>query len=134
MSESAAVLFANDAFYLAFAGKDLEAMDSLWARHAPVTCIHPGWDAITGRDEVMESWRAILTNPNAPRIECRDPRAHLNGDVAYVICYEAIDRAFLIATNLFVREDGTWKMVHHQAGATRATPPEERSEKPRRMQ
>ena len=56
MSEHAAVNFANEAFYVAFSTRDLEAMDALWARQAPVTCIHPGWNALTGRDAVMESW------------------------------------------------------------------------------
>ena len=42
MPEHAAVLFANDAFYLAFANRDYDAMDVIWARDAPVTCIHPG--------------------------------------------------------------------------------------------
>jgi hypothetical protein len=66
MSETAAILFANNAFYIAFRGRDLEAMDDLWAREAPVACIHPGWHALSGREDVMDSWEGILTNPNAP--------------------------------------------------------------------
>ena len=42
MSETAAVLFANDAFYLAFATRDLSAMEALWAKACPVACIHLG--------------------------------------------------------------------------------------------
>jgi hypothetical protein len=38
------------------------------------------------------------------------------GDSAYVVCGESIEGAELVATNVFVREDGTWKLVHHQAG------------------
>ncbi len=124
MSEHAAVNFANEAFYLAFSTRDLEAMDALWARQAPVTCIHPGWSALTGRDAVMESWQAILTNPSSPVVDCRNPVAHLFGDVGYVICYEAHDQGVLIATNIFVREEGAWKMIHHQAGATSSVPEE----------
>ena len=122
MSEHAAVNFANEAFYLAFSTRDLEAMGALWARHAPVTCIHPGWSALIGRDAVMESWQAILTNPNSPAVDCRKSAAHLFGDVGYVICYETLDQGILVATNIFVREEGTWKMTHHQAGATESVP------------
>ena len=39
----------------------------------------------------------------------------MNGG-AFVVCYERLGPNFLIATNLFVKEDGAWKMVHHQAG------------------
>jgi ketosteroid isomerase-like protein len=134
MSEQAAVLFANDAFYVAFAVCDFPAMDALWSRRQSVTCIHPGWSALAGRDPVMESWRSILANPNAPRIGCRNAVAHVLGDTAYVVCYEAIDGSFLVATNLFVREDGGWKMVHHQAGATPPLPPEEPEPGPVQLQ
>ncbi len=124
MSEHAAVLFANDAFYVAFATRDAEAMDALWARQGPVTCIHPGWAALSGRREVMLSWQAILANPDAPKIQCRSAVAHVHGDSAYVVCYEVLEQGFLVATNVFVREDGAWRMVHHQAGAT-PPPPED---------
>ena len=134
MSEQAAVLFANEAFYVAFAVCDFPAMDGLWSRRPSVTCIHPGWSALSGRDPVMESWRSILANPNAPRIGCRNAVAHVLGDSAYVVCYEAIDGSFLVATNVFVREDGGWKMVHHQAGATPPPPPEEPAPRPVQLQ
>jgi ketosteroid isomerase-like protein len=114
MSETAAVLFANDAFYIAFRGRDLEAMDDLWAREAPVACIHPGWHALSGREDVMDSWQGILTNPNSPQINCHKARAYLAGDSGFVICYETMGDTVLVATNIFVREAGTWKLAHHQ--------------------
>jgi len=112
----AAVLAANQAFYDAFATRDADAMDALWALHAPVACIHSGWDAFRGRDEVMTSWRAILDNPRAPHIVCRGATAHVLGDLAFVVCAESIAGSELIATNVFAREDGAWRMVHHHAG------------------
>ena len=116
MSETAAVLIANDAFYHAFAAKNIDIMESLWAREAQVTCIHPGWGLLSGREDVIESWRDILDNPNDTNIRCRHATARLFGNLAYVVCHEVLDQGFLIATNVFVREDGAWKMVHHQAG------------------
>ncbi len=128
MPEHAAVLFANDAFYLAFANRDYDAMDAIWARKAPVTCIHPGWDALAERDEVMESWESILGNPTAINITCRNATVRVFGDFACVICHEVLDQGYLVATNLFVHEDGQWKIIHHQAGA--APPPEEAEDEP----
>ncbi|MEE3095256.1 MAG: nuclear transport factor 2 family protein [Pseudomonadota bacterium] len=124
MSEREAVLFANDAFYLCFAGEDVDSMDGLWASNAPVTCIHPGWEALYGREEVLESWRSIIAG-GSPNIRCREPEVAIYGDFANVICYEEMDGGYLIATNTFVREAGQWKMVHHQAGPTRGKPAEE---------
>ena len=42
------------------------------------------------------------------------------GSSAYVICYEKVTNGVLIATNIFVREDGAWRMIHHHAGQTSA--------------
>ena len=122
MSEKQAVLFANEAFYRAFADGDLDAMEAMWAREAPVACIHPGWNLISGRDEVMESWRSILESANRPAVRNHGDQAFLYGDTAFVICYEALEEGFLVATNVFVVENGAWRMVHHQAGPT--TPPD----------
>jgi ketosteroid isomerase-like protein len=114
--EEELVIAANHAFYDAFARGDLAALDELWAHRAPVACIHPGWDALHGREEVMASFGAILSGGGAPRVRCTRPIASVLGESAYVVCGEAIDGAELVATNLFVREDGAWKIVHHQAG------------------
>jgi len=130
MSERARLLFANDAFYNAFSRRDTAAMDGLWARQSPVTCIHPGWQALTSRAEVMESWHAILGNANAPRISCRGAQAFAKGDVGLVICYELIGGAVLVASNIFVREGGAWMLMHHQAGPCEALPPELAGEPP----
>lgn len=116
MTDHDAVLAANLEFYRAFAARDLSAMAALWARKAPVACLHPGWTALVDRDEVLDSWRAILVNPDAPKIACFDERVFLYGDVALVVCEEELDGGTLAASNLFVREEGAWRLVHHQAG------------------
>lgn len=117
MSDQVAVLFANEAFYAAFAARDVAALEALWSHRADVSCIHPGWGPLVGRDAVMESWRDIVTGRQPPKITCHGARAAVLGSVAYVICFERVGEGTLIATNIFSREDGAWKMVHHQAGA-----------------
>ena len=42
----------------------------------------------------------------------------LHGECAIVICYESVGQFTLVATNVFVRETGDWKLVHHQSGET----------------
>ncbi|MDG2319762.1 MAG: nuclear transport factor 2 family protein [Rhodospirillaceae bacterium] len=115
MGDEEAVLFANDRFYIAFTARDIKAMEELWATSG-VICVHPGWQPLYGREEVLESWQAILGEEGAPAVKCRVPHATLHGDTAIVICIEELDGAFLCATNVFVREDGDWHMAHHHAG------------------
>jgi len=121
------VLEANSAFYAAFAARDLAALEAVWARRAPLTCIHPGWNALRGRDEVMASWRAILGG-SPPAIRCTAAAANVAGEAAWVVCLEQIPGGpALAATNLFVREERAWRLCHHQAGPvqepTREPPP-----------
>jgi ketosteroid isomerase-like protein len=116
MNDSDAVLAANLQFYHAFTTHDIDAMDRLWAHHAPVVCVHPGWPPLAERAAVMESWRGILSSPDAPRIACYDERVFVYGDTALVVCEEELEGGTLIASNWFVREGGGWRIVHHQAG------------------
>lgn len=110
-----AVLAANEAFYAAFNAKDFPVMDALWARESHVACIHPGWNVLSGREAVMESWRGILLNDEQPRIVAGGASAHVVGETAYVVCRELVAGSPLAATNLFVRESGEWRIAHHHS-------------------
>jgi len=125
-----AVLAANEAFYDAFASRDFAAMDALWSKAGPVACIHPGWNPILDREQLMESWRAIMANPAGIEVSCLDPAALLLGEIGIVVCYEKLPEGVLAATNVFRLEDGVWRMVHHQATPTN----EPRPEPPRRRE
>jgi ketosteroid isomerase-like protein len=116
------LLAANEAFYDAFRRRDVAAMTDLWAWSHPVTCVHPSWDLLSGRDAVIASWLAILSDESSPNIRCERPRAEVIDDVGWVVCLEVIDQGVLIATNTFAREEGRWKMVHHHASAISRAP------------
>ena len=122
MSEQMTVLFANEAYYAAFQSGDYETMETLWARSVTVTCIHPGSHHLMGWDLVMESWKSILTNGDLPDMEAVNSIANIYGDMAVVICYEVFREVTLIATNIFVKEADSWKMIHHQAGSSQPPP------------
>jgi ketosteroid isomerase-like protein len=129
-----AILFANSAFYAAFTGRDIDAMERLWADGA-VCCVHPGWVPLYGREAVLKSWRGILGNAAAPAVAPRAVRVEVRGGLGIVTCIEVLTSAnepdqSLAATNVFVRDGSLWKMIHHQAGHAnldpRRLPPEER--------
>ncbi len=115
-TEADALLAANLEFYRAFTMHDVAAMDRVWAAETPVLCLHPGWELLRGREAVMESWRQILTNPEAPRVVVHEDQAFLFGEVGIVTCEEELDGGSLAATNMFVKEQGRWRLVHHQPG------------------
>lgn len=115
-------LFANEAFYLAFAQKDVEMMARLWAEHHPAQCIHPGWPAIVGRKEILASWQRILGNPQQAGVDFYNPVANLVGNVVLVTCYEQLAGSICVASNGFVLEGDAMCMFHHQSGPC-ARPP-----------
>lgn len=117
------VLAANSAFYRAFAAADLAAMERLVARRHPVAVIHPGWPVVSGRGPVMETWQMIFTDgPQTVRPVNLEVFAY--GDAALVIAYEKAGDVYLAASNLFVLEDGEWRLAHHQAGPISAPTPD----------
>lgn len=108
------LLRANRDFYRAFATGDFVAMDRVWADHCELSCVHPGWEVLRGRDRVMASWRGILRRPLP--VHSRDEVVSLLGEVGVVVCVEVLPQGELAATNLFVMEQGRWRLLHHQAG------------------
>jgi ketosteroid isomerase-like protein len=119
-----AVRDANASFYDAFEKLDLSVMTSLWARSVTVTCLHPGWDMVVGHEAVMQSWRMIFEGTSEIRMRVEDPHVTAGPDHAWVVCREllfttvqgsAVENV-MTATNTFVREEGVWRIAHHQAG------------------
>jgi ketosteroid isomerase-like protein len=118
------VEFANEAFYMAFEGKDFEAMAHIWSEQRQIICLHPGWPALIGRDTVLKSWKDILSNPAQGQVSFFASQVcQLTVDSAAVVCYEQAGGVTMVAINVFVREDERLRLVSHQAGYC-AQPPD----------
>ena len=116
-------LFANEAFYVAFATRDLAAMDDVWAHRPDVVCIHPGWPALTDRATVMESWSRILGNARQPTVVAHALTTVPCGEAMLVVCYERLEDTVMVASNLFVPGAGGPRLLIHHAGLC-SDPPE----------
>ena len=138
MTKDLSVEEANAAFYRAIESNDIELMDEVWAHEKWIKCVHPGWEMISGwrrvrstrlekaslgRRRVRESWSRIFEDEQRMRISPSAVSVHTEGDFAWVTCLENItvfeetsfDSVQAAATNLFIRRDGRWLMVHHHA-------------------
>jgi ketosteroid isomerase-like protein len=118
-----AVTKANEEFYAAFEALDMDRMEACWQHDEEVRCIHPGWDVMTGWPQVSRSWIAIFANSAYIQFFLTDVRVHVDADTALVTCAEnilsggargpEIEDAKVLATNVFRRADGRWRMVLH---------------------
>lgn len=121
--EHADIVQANARFYRAFESLDLGEMDQVWAHGEHVRCIHPGWGLLVGWDVVRESWDAIFKGSREMRFSIGDVRPYADGDLGWVTCTENILShargqvavTSLLATNVFERRLGEWRMIHHHA-------------------
>jgi uncharacterized protein (TIGR02246 family) len=114
---------ANRAFYQAFEALDIEAMARVWLDDPAARCVHPGASMIHGYERVLATWKAIFEATEAIRFELVDMEMELYGEVASVHLVERITSTNdgteqvgeTVATNLFVRRDGAWRLVLHHA-------------------
>jgi ketosteroid isomerase-like protein len=124
VSELAAVEAANAEFYAAFEGADLDRMSALWDDDgaAEVSCVHPGWPLIRGRQRVLRSWAVIMASTSYIQFVLTDLAVTVVGDLAVVTCDENFltsaepgEAGQVTATNVFRRRrSGRWRLwVHH---------------------
>ena len=123
------VLAANQRFYAALENLDFEAMEEIWLHEDWVGCVHPGWELLEGWEAVGESWRRIFENTQRMKVGVSDVSLRVEGDTAWVNCVEEVTSSYangfstasVQATNIFVRRDDEWRLVHHHASAIPTT-------------
>jgi uncharacterized protein (TIGR02246 family) len=124
--EVEAVIAANAELYAAFEAGDVDRMESVWDDADDVRCVHPGWPLVHGRSHVLRSWSVIMANTGYIQFFLTDVDVNVTDDVAVVTCEEHIltavaepdgslsQSARVVATNVFRRRDGRWRLwLHH---------------------
>jgi hypothetical protein len=113
------VLRANRAFYEAFESRDLNAMSDLWEHSDRVSCTHPGWGRLEGWAAVSASFYALFDGPAPIQFILTGESAEIVADTAWVSVDENIlgedAGATAAGLNLFVRQNGDWRMVVHHS-------------------
>jgi ketosteroid isomerase-like protein len=127
------VLKASDQFYAAL-NQMLSAGDpgpvmAVWSKSQQGSTMHPIGGREVGRDQVLAAWEQAGPVFSEGRCAVDDlVVVPLTEDVAYTIGTERFEgkaggepmRAEVRATNIYVREDSGWKIVHHHTDAAPA--------------
>ena len=106
-------------FYDAFSNQDIELMDKVWSddnnEETSVRCVHPGMEAISGKDAIMKSWSRVFQG-GAFDIEPDRVKIEICGKTAMCSCIEQTPNGGkLEALNIYQREGGKWRMTLHIA-------------------
>ncbi len=123
---------AEAAFYAAFEARSLDAMMAVWSEDDRIACVHPLSAPLNGRAAVAAGWRSMFEAAGKFRVQV-DPAHEMReaGQVIrivreyLIIGQETEPRPPILATNVYHREDGGWRMVLHHASPLQVggTPP-----------
>jgi ketosteroid isomerase-like protein len=131
MSTENEVSKASEKFYAALnrmLNGDTGPLADIWSHNSTVMSMHPIGGREVGWDAVSESFEKVAELASNGKVELRDQLIRVAGDVA---CEVGVEHGqFKLAgqqvtiehrvTNLYQREGGTWKMVHHHADTSPA--------------
>jgi ketosteroid isomerase-like protein len=124
MSGENEVRKASEQFYAALnrmANGDAGSLADVWSHSVSVTAMHPIGGRQVGWDNVGESFQQVAQIASQGRIRLDDQMIQVTGDMAYELGVERGQATFAgqqvtlehRVTNIYRREAGSWKMVHH---------------------
>ncbi|MBI4763365.1 MAG: nuclear transport factor 2 family protein [Deltaproteobacteria bacterium] len=98
-------------------------MDGIWSHNSDVTTMHPTGGREVGWDKVRERWDQLARLTSDGQIRLKDQLIRVEGDIAYEVGTEEGQVKLggkLVSmqhrvTNIYRREAGVWKAVHHHA-------------------
>src|SRR6516164_1686684 len=115
---------ASEKFYSALnrmLNGDAGPLGDIWSHSATVTTMHPMGGREVGWDEVSGSWEQVAKLATQGQVRLSDQFIQVAGDLAYELGVEHGQftlggqpvTADIRVTNIYRRESGAWKIVHH---------------------
>ena len=124
MSAEAEVRRASMQFYAGLnrmLNGNAESLKDIWSHGADVTAMHPVGGRQVGWDAVRASFEKVSGLASHGKVELKDPLIRVIGDMAYeagvergqvTLATEPVTIEHRV-TNIYRREAGEWKMIHH---------------------
>ena len=119
---------ASEKFYSALnrmLNGDAGPLGDIWSHSATVTTMHPIGGREVGWDQVRGSWERVAQLATQGQVRLSDQFIQVAGDVAYELGVEHPQitlggqpvTADVRVTNIYRRESGAWKIIHHHTDA-----------------
>ena len=128
MSSEDEVRAVSNRFYSALSDMDVAQLGEVWSHSSSVTTMHPMGGEQVGWPEVRKSFEEAAQGMSDVHVELADRRIQTGGDLAYetgiergrgTVAGEPIEFEHR-ATNVYRREGGQWRLVHHHTDVSPA--------------
>jgi ketosteroid isomerase-like protein len=131
MSTESEIHQASEKFYHALnrmLNGDARPLADIWSHGAEVSTMHPIGGREDGWDQVRRSWEQVAQLSSDGKVGLKDQLIRVAGEVAYEMGTEhgqfslsgqrvSIEQR---VTNIYRRESGVWKIVHHHSDVSPA--------------
>jgi len=114
------------AFYDALQARDIDQLMACWADEDDIVCVHPGGPrlvgavAIRGAFEAMFAAGSLHVRPERlRRIDTLGAAVHNLLERVEVVTAEGPQRAWVVATNVYLKTALGWRLVAHHASGGR---------------
>ena len=115
------------AFYEALQNGDLEQLMACWADEDDIVCVHPGGPRLVGAAAIRQAFEqmfaqgSILATPERlRRVEALGASVHNVLERIDQQTAEGMRRAWVVATNVYLKTAQGWRLVAHHASPGRA--------------
>ena len=126
MSAADEVRKASNQFYASLnkmTNGDAQSLSDIWSHDSAVTTMHPIGGRQVGWKDVWDTWDQTAHVASEGQVKLQDQFIRVMGDIAYEIGVE--NAGFNLAgqkltdqvrvTNIYLKEDGKWKIIHHHS-------------------
>ena len=115
------------AFYEALQQGNLDQVMACWADEDDIVCVHPGGPRLVGAAAISAAYESLLTGGRLAATPERVRRIETLGAAVHSVL-ERIDlhtdegpqRAWVVATNVYLKTAQGWRMVAHHASPGRS--------------
>jgi ketosteroid isomerase-like protein len=124
-------------FYEALQHADLERVMAVWADDEDIACVHPGGPRLVGAQAIRSAFEALFGRGSIDarvsqvrRVVVGSCAVHHVLEEVRIATPEGPQRAFVLATNVFVKTPLGWRLLAHHASPGSASEAQEFSAEP----
>lgn len=113
-------------FYEALQAGELDQLMACWADEDDIVCVHPGGPRLVGAAAIRQSFEAMFASgavrafpERLRRIDALGAAVHNLLERVELVTAEGTQRAWVVATNVYLKTAQGWRLVAHHASPGR---------------